>query len=147
MDSVANKPLLVDAGPLVAFLDASDQHHAWAADCFRAAPAPLLTCEAALAEAFHLLRKYRPAQQILLDWTSAGILRFPMGVESEAETIRALWLRYENVPMSLADACLVRLAELHPGSPVCTTDSDFSIYRLRRNQLIPVIHPASESSL
>ena len=139
-----NKPVIVDAGPLVALLDASDQHHAWATEHFKAMPAPLLTCEAAIAEAFHLLRKLRPAQQKLLDWIAAGILRFPMAIETEAAPIRTSWQQYENVPMSLADACLVRLAELHPGSPVCTTDSDFTVYRIHRNRQIPLIHPAAE---
>lgn len=136
-----SNPVIVDAGPLVAMLDASDEHHAWAVACFKTMPAPLLTCEAAIAEAFHLLRKLRPAQEKILDWITVGILRFPMSIETEADHIRASWQHYENVPMSLADACLVRLAENHPGSPVCTTDSDFTIYRIKRNQPIPIIHP------
>ncbi len=134
-----SKPVIVDAGPLVALLDVSDQHHAWAADCFKTMTTPLLTCEAAIAEAFHLLRKLRPAKQKLLDWINDGILRFPMSIEAEADRIRASWRHYENVPRSLADACLVRLAESYPGSAVCTTDSDFTIYRIHRNQPIPLI--------
>jgi predicted nucleic acid-binding protein len=122
-------------------LDASDQHHAWAATCFKTIPAPLLTCEAAIAEAFHLLRKFRPAQEKLLDWIADGILRFPIMLENEIDPTVALWRRYADVPMSLADACLVRLAEVHSGSPVCTTDSDFSVYRVQRNRAIPLIHP------
>ena len=138
-----SKPVIVDAGPLVALLDASDQHHAWAMDCFKTMPAPLLTCEAAIAEAFHLLRKFRPAQRKILDWIEGGILRFPVSIGTEVAAIRDSWQRYEDVPMSLADACLVRLAELHPGSPVCTTDSDFNTYRIHRNREIPLIHPGT----
>lgn len=138
-----NKQVIVDAGPLVALLDASDQHHAWAIERFKTMPSPLLTCEAAIAEAFHLLRKHRPAQEQILNWIVGGVLRFPMSIEVEAEHVRTSWQRYENVPMSLADACLVRLAELHPGSTVCTTDTDFTIYRLHRNRPIPIIHPHS----
>ena len=49
--------------------------------------------------------------------------------------------RYNDVPMSLADACLVRLAELYPQSPVLTLDSDFVAYRKNGRQLIPIISP------
>ena len=139
-----SKPVIVDAGPLVALLDASDQHHEWAVARFKSMPSPLLTCEAALAEAFHLLRNYRNAQDKLLIWIAAGILRFPISIETEVAQIHTSWRAYENVPMSLADACLVRLAELHPGSPVCTTDTDFTVYRIHRNRSIPIIHPTME---
>lgn len=47
----------------------------------------------------------------------------------ETRAVRALWSRYANVPMSLADACVVRIAELHARAVVCTLDSDFAIYR------------------
>lgn len=136
-----DKPVIVDAGPLVALLDASDQHHEWAVASFKTMPAPLLTCEAAIAEAFHLLRRLHPAQRKILDWIHGGILRFPMSIEAEVGPIRASWQHYTNVPMSLADACLVRLAELNSGSSVCTTDSDFIIYRIHGNRKIPLIHP------
>jgi predicted nucleic acid-binding protein len=62
-------------------------------------------------------------------------------LETEVDPIMALWRRYEDVPMSPADACLVRLAEVHSGSAVCTTASDFSVYRVQRNRAIPLIHP------
>lgn len=91
--SAMSRPVIVGAGPLVALLDASDQHHAWATASFKAMPAPLLTCEAAIAEAFHLLRRFRPAQQKLLDWIADGILRFPMTLEAGTDPIRALWQR------------------------------------------------------
>ena len=51
--------------------------------------------------------------------------------------------RYRNVPMSLADACLVRLSELHPPAKVWTTDSDFTIYRRHRRALSPLIMPGA----
>ena len=52
-----------------------------------------------------------------------------------------LLAKYENVPMSLADGCLLRLAELYPQSSVFTLDSDFHIYRKNSNQLVPLIFP------
>jgi predicted nucleic acid-binding protein len=49
--------------------------------------------------------------------------------------------RYASVPMSLADACLVRMSEVYENSQIITLDSDFTIYRKQRNQTIPVIMP------
>ncbi len=49
--------------------------------------------------------------------------------------------RYQSVPMSIADACLVRMSEIYTQSSVITLDSDFRIYRKNRNQEIPVIMP------
>ncbi len=134
-------PVLVDAGPLVALLDADDQYHGWAEAQFRELPAPLVTCEAVLAEAFFLLRRYRPAQERLLDWAQRGALKFPLLIEKEAKAIRALWAQYEDVPMSLADACLVRMAELQPSARVFTLDSDFMIYRKNGKDPIPLVCP------
>jgi predicted nucleic acid-binding protein len=138
-----SSPVLVDAGPLVALLDGSDRHRAWAVARFKELPGPLLTCEAVLAEAFYLLRRLRPAQEKLLEWIASCALKIPLSIEEESEAIRSLWARYENVPMSLADACLVRLAELHPLARVFTLDSDFTIYRVRGKQAIPLIWPGS----
>ncbi|MDZ4698096.1 MAG: hypothetical protein SH809_00200 [Rhodothermales bacterium] len=59
----------------------------------------------------------------------------------EADSIEFLLERYANVPMDLADACLVRLCELHPSSSILTLDSDFSIYRKNRTESIPIILP------
>ena len=49
--------------------------------------------------------------------------------------------RYSNVPMALADACLVRMAEQHANHTVLTLDSDFQIYRKHRREVISVIMP------
>jgi len=49
--------------------------------------------------------------------------------------------RYQSVPMSFADACLVRMSELWPKTPVFTLDSDFRIYRRNKRQSIPLIAP------
>jgi predicted nucleic acid-binding protein len=58
--------------------------------------------------------------------------------------VKALLLRYANVPMSLADACLVRMAEQYPSSPVLTLDRDFRLYRKNGRQVIPARMPREE---
>ena len=67
----------------------------------------------------------------------------PFQIADEADRIDFLMQRYQNVPMSLADACLVRMSEIYEDSAVLTLDSDFKIYRKNRNAIIPIIMPES----
>jgi predicted nucleic acid-binding protein len=120
--------VLLDTGPLVAFLDAGDQHHAWATTAFARFDGGVRVCEAVLTETLFLLRGLRPAQEKILEWVGRGELTCDFVLREEAQAVRALWKRYANVPMSLADACIVRMAEMYPRAVVCTIDSDFSIY-------------------
>ena len=69
-----------------------------------------------------------------------GRLRIGLQLDQETGAIRALMQRYANVPMSLADACLVRLAEL-TGLPICTLDDHFSIYRAHGRRALHLITP------
>ena len=69
------------------------------------------------------------------------VIRVALRVDDEQVALRTLMRRYRNRPMSLADACLVRLSELHPGGRVFTLDSDFRIYRRHGNKVIPVLMP------
>ena len=121
--------IVLDTGPLVAFLDAADEHHAWAAGEFSRFEGKVRVCEAVLTEALYLLRALRRAQEKILEWVKRGELTCDFVLPQEAQAVRALWGRYKNVPISLADACVVRMAEMHPQSVICTVDSDFSIYR------------------
>ena len=132
---------IVDTGPLVALLDAGDSAHGWTIRVFRQIAGPLLTCEAVVAEAFYLLRSLRPAQDKILDWVERGVIVCPLILAEEVAQIRRLWKKYADVPMSLADACLVRMAELYDGSPILTLDADFSVYRKNGRQVIELISP------
>ncbi len=62
-------------------------------------------------------------------------------MEAEAEALKHLLRRYHDVPMDLADACLVRMTELYPNCTLLTLDSDFQIYRKHRREIISVIFP------
>ena len=70
-----------------------------------------------------------------------GVLRVGLAVEDQLADLRALMRRYRDRPISLADACLVRLAELHPGGVIFTLAADFRIYRRHGNKVIPVLMP------
>lgn len=133
--------VLVDAGPLLAWINPEDAHHDWAVAEFARLRPPLLTCEPVLSElAFHLLALGGdPAKAPEL--VTRGTLQVAFRIEDEAEALVSLLRRYRNVPMSLADACLVRLSELRDRAVVFTIDSDFRIYRRHGRLVIPTLMP------
>ena len=133
--------VIVDAGPLVALLNRRDKHHAWVVQQLGDIQPPMLTCEAVLAEATYLTRAEPGARAALIEMLGEGFLSIGMALADHHSTILTMVRRYTDVPMSLADACLVRLAELYPQSPVLTLDSDFAIYRKNGRQVIHTIHP------
>lgn len=132
---------LLDTGPLVALLDADEEHHAWATGAIRRFRAPLLTCEPVLAESMHVLRRLPDAQDRILEWLGRGALVPAIDVAGESAALRRLMRKYRDRPMSLADACLVRLAETYPDHAVFTLDSDFRVYRKDGGAEIPVVMP------
>jgi predicted nucleic acid-binding protein len=130
---------LVDAGFIVALLHSRDQHHAWAvAQAERFAP-PWTTCEAALSESFHLLSPGGAPALIRLLSRRAVILALDLG--RHMGPVLNLLRKYSDVPISLADACLVRLSETLGESVLLTTDGDFRIYRRHGRQVIPCVMP------
>lgn len=133
--------VILDTGPLVAFMDRSEKNHDWACNQFRLFPVPVLTCEAVLTEALFLLRRGPPAQDKLLEMVSRQSLQPLFRLRDEIETIRRMRAQYRNLPMSLADACLVCMAD-STGLPICTLDSDFTIYRKRSGMPLGLIMPA-----
>lgn len=133
--------VLLDTGPLVASLDRRDYFHSWVTTELTTIEPPLLTCEAVISEACFLLRNVYPGQEAVISLINARIIQIPFRLDEEASYISELLTRYQSVPMSLADACLVRMAEQYMGSNLLTLDSDFRIYRKNRSQIIPVIMP------
>lgn len=101
----------------------------------------MFTCEPVITEACFLLKNTPSGESTILSLITDGLIKIPFRVEDESEAVQLLLDRYRSVPMSLADACLVRLAEIYPDSPILTLDSDFYIYRKHRNQAISVIAP------
>src|SRR5215475_3629695 len=120
---------IVDTGPLVALFDRAERHHHWVAERFDELDAPLLVCEPVLAEAMYLLSRYPKAQDALLELIANGALLVALRVDEHVDTLRKLLRKYKDTPMSLADACVVRMSELHDQHAILTLDSDFLIYR------------------
>lgn len=132
---------LLDTGPLVSFLAAGLEYHAWAVEQWGKLRPPLLTCEPVLTEAAFLLKREGRDTDALFVLLERGVIRIAIAVEKEQADLRALMRRYRNRPMSLADACLVRLSEIHAAAEVVTLDGDFQIYRRHGNRVIPVRLP------
>ena len=138
------KNVILDTGPLISLLSSRDRDHAWAVARLATIQPPLLTCEAVLSEAHFLLRRNGISSQPLNDLVLDGKIQIAFQLKDEMATVAGLMIRYANVPMSLADACLVRMSELYPNSTVLTADSDFNIYRRHTRQIIPVMMPAAK---
>jgi predicted nucleic acid-binding protein len=131
---------LLDTGPLVAFLSAGDRHHAWAADSFDGLAGRLISCEAVVSEASFVVARDGHSRSVVLELVERmGVELQPLG--AELRTLRALMDKYASVPMSFADACLVRLSELHAGSVLMTCDSDFRTYRRGNRSVIKTLMP------
>lgn len=101
----------------------------------------MLTCEAVLSESCFLLGKVPGGSLAVMELVSRGAVSAPFRFADEAEAVAELLARYASVPMSFADACLVRMAEQHRASAVLTLDRDFMVYRKNRRQVIPMIMP------
>jgi predicted nucleic acid-binding protein len=136
-----SKVVIIDAGPLVAFLAEGAEHGKWVAGQFKRLRPPLLTCEAVLTEAAFLLKREGAEADKLFALLERGVLRLNFTLGDQEPDVRELMRRYRDTPMSLADACLVRMAELHAGATIFTLDGDFRVYRKHGRQMIPVLMP------
>jgi predicted nucleic acid-binding protein len=136
-------PAIVDTGPLVAFFDRAERHHRWVTERVEALEAPLLVCEPVLTETIYLLARYSRAQDTLLDLLQDGALSSAFRIADHVGELRRLLQKYRDTPMSLANACVVRMAEVHKRHAVLTLDSDFSVYRKHGRTPLTLIHPAA----
>ena len=100
------------------------------------------TCEAVLSESLHLTEHCDAAGRIVFELLRSGGLSLAFDLDDHRETVSRLLAKYQDVPMSLADACLVRMSELHDRSRVFTVDADFKLYRRHGRQSIPLIYPS-----
>jgi len=133
---------IVDTGPLVAFLDRAEQHHRWVVEQVEELDPPLLVCEPVLAEAMHLLARFPRAQDALFELLENGALKIAFRIEEHVPALLKLHQKYRDRPMSLADACIVRMAEIYERHAVLTLDSDFTVYRKHSRDALALIYPA-----
>jgi len=133
--------ILADSGVITAFLNEQDQWHKPVKDIFLRLPKPFITCEAVITEVCYLLRSTFIGEKAVLDFVANNVLRLDFSLSEEVGRVMSLMKKYEDFPMSLADACLVRMSELYTDSAVFTIDSDFQVYRRDRNKSVPYIDP------
>lgn len=137
-----NREVILDSGPLIALLNSRDLHHHWARAQWDMIEPPLLTCEAVVAEACLLARCFGDGgEEKVLEFVRRGAVELSFSLADEMEAVHDLVTRHRDAPMSLADACLVRMSELHPASAVFTLNRAFGIYRMSRGRRIPLLYP------
>jgi len=135
------KSILIDSGVIIAALSRREQHHNWAKSNLDVLTTVCVTCEAVLTECFFSLEEEPRGQEMLYSLLEQGALKVEFSLVENLSEILALMRRYRDVPMSFADACLVRMSELRKDSVIFTTDSDFNVYRRNGRQTIPVMAP------
>ena len=128
------KRILIDSGPLIALFDSSDKFHRLSVDFIKENPFPLVTSLASVTEALHLLDFNRNAQTDCLSWIISGAVSVEEIDLEDLIRIKELIIRYADMPMDFADACLVRIGEKYNIQEIATIDSDFDIYRLNKSQ-------------
>jgi predicted nucleic acid-binding protein len=135
--------VLVDSGPIVALLDRRDTYHEWARREIANLHEPLLTCEAVISEVFFLLSRVRGGTSIFIALLRDGLVLASANFSYRDQSVEILrhLQRYSDIPMSFADACLVRMSEIERDCIIFTTDRDFLTYRRNRRQGIPLISP------
>jgi hypothetical protein len=125
--------VLIDSGPLVAFLDRSDAHHQSIADALTRIREPLVTVWPAVVEGMYLLSFSHQAQDALWEMLETGVVNLLPLDRSDVPRMRALMEKYGDLPMDMADAALVHVAEREGLQRILTLDQrDFSVYRLAR---------------
>jgi predicted nucleic acid-binding protein len=134
---------LLDTGPIVAFFDRSDEYHEWTREMWAEAPVPMFTCEPVLAEASYLLQEHAGlAPERVLALIERKVISTPFKLDENVTAVSRLLERYRDQGMQLADACLVRMAELRRDCRVFTLDAnEFRVYRRFDRQVIPLVTP------
>jgi predicted nucleic acid-binding protein len=136
------RTIIVDTGPLVALLSKDDQWHDWAVETAGRIAGPLCTCESVLAETFFLLSGVGNGCRTFAQFLrNPGFLILPWKIDNDRNAPLQLLEKYSDLPASLADACLIRMAEQSSDPLVWTIDDHFMVYRMHGTKRIPTIMP------
>ena len=125
------KKILIDSGPLIALFDRNDKYHQASVEFIKNNRSELITTLASITEVLHLLDFNRNAQVDFLSWVDAGAVKVESITTDDFQRIKELIIKYSDLPMDFADACLVFLGEKMNVSKVATIDRDFDIYKLK----------------
>jgi predicted nucleic acid-binding protein len=133
------KPVLLDSGVIVALLDRNEGAHEACVDALQQLHAPLVTCEAVIAESCYLLRNLAGASEAVIENIATGIFQVAFQLSQEATNVKQILRKYRGRKIDLADACLVRLADIFETGEILTLDHDFKIYRWGRNKAFKML--------
>jgi uncharacterized protein len=132
--------VLVDAGPLVAILDRGDPHHERSVTALETLTEPLITVWPAFTEAMYLLGHSWRGHKALWSRLETDALKLATLDPDDAPRMRELMEKYRDLPMDLADAALVRIAERDDITRIFTLDrKHFSIYRPGRRRRFAIV--------
>jgi len=133
---------LIDTGAIVAIVDSDDYWHSACTNALSSVPLPLLTTEAVLTEAFHLLGRGRRDTEKAWHFVRSGAVTVRSIADSDLPQLHELMVKYRDRPMDFADATLVHLAARENLSLILTVDhEDFQTYRIagrKRFTILPV---------
>ena len=138
---MAATKIFLDSGPLVGFVSETDQYHRWSVEVWSSLYEPLWTCEAVLSESIFLLHSDGVSIDPLLELFERGLVKIDFEIAVHQPDIWEMLRKYDDQPMSVADACLVRMSELSVNCQVFTTDRDFLVYRRKGRSVIPLLAP------
>ena len=133
--------IILDTGPIVAFLNKRDRYFTWANETFNLLEPPVYTCESVISEACFLLRNIEGGSIAVAELIERELVVIDFDLSGEIQVVKKLMSKYANVPMSLADACLIRMTEIEKNSQIITLDQDFNVYRRFNRQQVPVLMP------
>jgi predicted nucleic acid-binding protein len=132
--------VLLDTGPLVALIDKTDSRHSEAMSFFGQCSPPFITSEAVITEACYLVGKGGSVgAQKIIELGTKGLYQIPFAMKDHWLLLESLMEKYRDVSISLADACLIRCAEIHNEPRILTFDSDFEFYRWGRNKKFEIL--------
>ncbi|WP_296619459.1 type II toxin-antitoxin system VapC family toxin [Marivirga sp.] len=130
------KNILIDAGPLIALFDRSDQYHLKAISFLKTLERGLITTWPVITETSHMLSFSTKAQANFLEWIERGGLKIYEMEHDHISRLSELTKKYDDVPMDLADASLIVVSEVKGIHQIASIDSDFYIYRDIRNKYL-----------
>lgn len=128
------RTVIVDTGALVALLSARDQHHEWAVSQANLLSLPWVTCEAVLSETYHRVNPSAKARSGLISMVRRGALMFPFAAAPSLSEILSILEKFHDLPTSVADACLLHMANQYRQSVIWSTDHDLLVYRLQNGK-------------
>jgi len=131
--------ILIDSGPLIALFDRNDKYHLASVEFIKSNNSELVTTLASMTETLHLLDFNRHAQIDFLGWVNAGAITLELITSDDLQRIKELTIKYADLPMDFADACLVFLGEKLNISTIATIDRDFDVYRLKGKRPFTVL--------